>query len=93
MRYYRMTNFNYKLGGSWGPDPVRLWDSPEYPFPFDNGQQFDLNITAVADDVFAVYVDDIHYVDYQLPAPVSTITSFKFRDDLQVHYLDLWCVL
>nr|KAG5708193.1 hypothetical protein BaRGS_021127 [Batillaria attramentaria] len=52
--YSRMTNLNSKIGEDWGKVPSRLWDGPEYPFPFSEGQQFDLHIKAVTDYNLAV---------------------------------------
>ncbi|XP_070173777.1 galectin-4-like [Littorina saxatilis] len=85
----KVTLLSFKLQGGWG-DYKKLQD-PDPTFPFANGQQFNLTVTATGSHSFELYVDGNVYANVTLRFDINKITNIEIGADVSMSFMDLWC--
>ncbi|XP_070173591.1 uncharacterized protein [Littorina saxatilis] len=86
--FRKVTFLSFKLQGGWED---KLLQDPDPTFPFANGQQFNLTVTATGSHSFELYVDGMVYANVTLRLDINKITNIEIRADVSMSFMDLWC--
>ncbi|XP_070193812.1 galectin-5-like [Littorina saxatilis] len=82
-------SFKFNVQGSW--EIYKRLQDPDPTFPFANGQQFNLKVTATGSHSFELYVDGNFYANVTLIRDINTITNIEIEVDVLMSFMDLWC--
>ncbi|XP_070205962.1 32 kDa beta-galactoside-binding lectin-like [Littorina saxatilis] len=87
--FRKVTFLSFKLQGSW--ENFKVLRDPDPTFPFANGQQFNLTVTATGSHSIELYVDGNVYANVTLPVDINNITNIEIKADVRMSFMDLWC--